>query len=90
MKNAIRQQAFPGYDTNDYIAESIAFLQENEPPEGFFVGFSGGKDSIVSLELCRMAGVKHHAYYSCTRIDPPEVVQFIRTAYHPCNGSTPK
>lgn len=81
MKNTIRQYSLPGYDTTDYIAESIAFLRENEPPEGFFVGFSGGKDSIVSLELCRIAGVKHEAFYSCTRIDPPEVVRFIRVHY---------
>lgn len=90
MKNAIRQFSLPGYDTTDYIAESIAFLRDNEPPEGFFVGFSGGKDSIVSLELCRMAGVKHQAYYSCTRIDPPEVVRFIRTAYPSVQWLYPK
>lgn len=81
MKNTIRQLSLPGYDTGDYIAESIAFLRENEPPEGFYVGFSGGKDSIVSLELCRIAGVKHQAFYSCTRIDPPEVVRFIKKNY---------
>lgn len=62
-------------------AESIAFLQKYEPDEGYFVGFSGGKDSIVSLELCRMAGVKHTAYYSCTGIDAPEVVKFIKQHY---------
>ena len=45
MKNTIRQYSLPGYDTTDYITESIAFLRDNEPPEGFFVGFSGGKDS---------------------------------------------
>lgn len=81
MKNTIRQYSLPGYDTTDYITESIAFLRDNEPPEGFFVGFSGGKDSIVTLELCRMAGIKHQAFYSCTRIDPPEVVRFIRMHY---------
>lgn len=81
MKNTIRQYSLPGYELRDYTTEAIAFLRENEPPEGFFVGFSGGKDSIVSLELCRIAGVKHQAFYSCTRIDPPEVVRFIRMHY---------
>jgi phosphoadenosine phosphosulfate reductase len=28
-----------------------------------------------------MAGVKHQAYYSCTRIDPPEMYRFIRQHY---------
>ena len=37
MKNTIRQLSLPGYDAGDYIAESIAFLRENEPPEGFLL-----------------------------------------------------
>lgn len=68
MKNTIRQYSLPGYELRDYTTEAIAFLRENEPPEGFFVGFSGGKDSIVSLELCRIAGVKHQAFYVIRRV----------------------
>ena len=90
MKNAIRQFSLPGYDTTDYIAESIAFLRDNEPPEGFFLGFSGGKDSIVLLKLCRMAGIKHQAFYSYTGIDPPEVVQFIKREYPSVSWLYPK
>jgi phosphoadenosine phosphosulfate reductase len=63
------------------IPEAIAYLREHEPPGGYFVGFSGGKDSIVTLEVVRMSGVQHQAYYSCTGIDPPEVVKFIRKNY---------
>ena len=81
MKNSIRKWGLPGYELGDYIRESIDFLREHEPPEGYFVGFSGGKDSIVSLELCHMAGVKHQAFYSCTRIDPPEMYRFIQDNY---------
>lgn len=81
MKGDKRQLAFPGFELGDYVKESIAFLQKYEPSEGFFVGFSGGKDSITSLELCRMAGVKHEAFYNCTRLDPPEVTQFIKKEY---------
>jgi phosphoadenosine phosphosulfate reductase len=62
--------------------EAIAFLRQHEPPEGYFLAFSGGKDSIVCKELCRLAEVKFESYYSCTRIDPPEVVKFIRE-HHP-------
>lgn len=69
------------YDTDKMVAESIAYLREHEPPEGYYVGFSGGKDSICTVEICKMAGVKFTAYYSCTRIDPPEVVKFIREHY---------
>lgn len=77
-----RQASLPGFDLQDLVAESIAFIRQHEPPEGYFVGFSGGKDSITLLELCKMAGVKYEACYSCTRIDPPEVVRFIRQ-HHP-------
>jgi 3''-phosphoadenosine 5''-phosphosulfate sulfotransferase (PAPS reductase)/FAD synthetase and related enzymes len=69
------------FPLEEMMRESIAFLREHEPPEGYFVGFSGGKDSIVTLELCRLAGVKHQAFYSVTGIDPPEVVKFIRRSY---------
>lgn len=81
MRTTIRQASLPGYELSDYIREAVDFLREHEPPEGYFVGFSGGKDSIVSLELCRMAGVRHEAFYSATGIDAPEVVRFIRQHY---------
>lgn len=76
-----RQQPSLIISTQEAVEEAIAFLCEHEPPEGYFVGFSGGKDSICTLELCRMAGVRHEAWYSCTTIDPPEVVRFIRQHY---------
>ncbi|MBD5585820.1 MAG: phosphoadenosine phosphosulfate reductase family protein [Clostridia bacterium] len=81
MKNAVRQFGLPGYELGDYMKESIDFLRQHEPAEGYFVGFSGGKDSIVTLELCRIAGVKCFPYYSCTRIDPPEMYKFIKANY---------
>lgn len=48
---------------------------------GFYLAFSGGKDSQVVYELCKMAGVKFRAYYNVTTIDYPEVVRFIREYY---------
>jgi len=60
---------------------AIEFIREHEPQEGYFVGFSGGKDSIVTLDLVQRAGVKHQAYYSATGIGPPEVVKFINRHY---------
>ncbi len=90
MKNAKRQASLYGYDLGDYVRESIEFLRAHEPEEGYFVGFSGGKDSIVTLELCRLADVKHQAFYSCTKIDPPEVVRFIRREYPAVTWLFPK
>ncbi|NQT91460.1 MAG: phosphoadenosine phosphosulfate reductase family protein [Lentisphaerae bacterium] len=54
-------------------------LREYEPPEGYYLAFSGGKDSIVILDLAKRAGVKFDAHYNCTTVDPPEVMDFIRT-----------
>jgi phosphoadenosine phosphosulfate reductase len=62
--------------------EAIDFLRKHEPPEGFFLGFSGGKDSTVLKHLAELSGVKFKAYYSATGIDPPEVVHFIKR-HHP-------
>jgi phosphoadenosine phosphosulfate reductase len=63
------------------IDEAVRFIKAHEPPEGYFVAFSGGKDSIVTLELTRMAEVRHQVYYTCSSIEPPEVVKFIRELY---------
>jgi phosphoadenosine phosphosulfate reductase len=71
-------------------AEAIAFLQRHEPEEGYFLGFSGGKDSIVTHELCRMAHIRFQAVYSCTGIDAPELVRFIREHYSDVEFCYPK
>lgn len=50
-----------------------------------YVCFSGGKDSIVLAELCKMAqeqyGVEYSLNYNVTGIDPPELVYFMRQHY---------
>lgn len=65
----------------DYVQRSIGRLKAFEPPEGYFVAFSGGKDSQCVYHLCEMAGVKFDAHYSITSVDPPELVRFIREKY---------
>ena len=64
--------------------ESIEFLRQHEPPEGYFGGFSGGKDSIVLKHLAGQAGVKVHWYYTLMP-DPPELIRFIRTHHRDVN-----
>ena len=65
----------------DKVEVSIRRLQAFEPPEGYYVAFSGGKDSQCVYHLCQMAGVKFDAHYARTSVDPPELVNFIRDFY---------
>ena len=69
------------FGTVDKVKVAIARLKLNEPPEGYYVAFSGGKDSCVILDLCKRAGVKYDAHYNLTTVDPPELVYFIRGNY---------
>ena len=65
----------------DYVQRSIDRLKGFEPEEGYFVAFSGGKDSQCIYHLCVLAGVKFDAHYSVTSVDPPELVRFIKDKY---------
>lgn len=65
-------------------------LREYEPPEGYYLAFSGGKDSIVIYDLAIKAGVKCDAHYSQGGIDPPELVRFIREYYPDVTCDRPK
>ena len=65
----------------------MALLRKAEPlalrysPEGYYLAFSGGKDSQALYHVAVMAGVKFQAYMSATSVDPPEVLRFVRTQY---------
>lgn len=67
--------------TSTKLDQAIARLKMFEPPEGYYVAFSGGKDSQCIYHLCQQAGVKFDAHYRCTSVDPPELVRFIRERY---------
>lgn len=62
----------------DKVEVAIERFRSFEPPEGYFLAFSGGKDSSVILELAKMSGVKFDAHYTLTSVDPPELVRFIK------------
>jgi phosphoadenosine phosphosulfate reductase len=64
------------------IDKAIERIKFHEPPEGYYLAFSGGKDSIVIKRLADIAGVKYDAHFNLTTIDPPELVHFIKK-YHP-------
>lgn len=50
-------------------AEKLALRYDHQ--NGFFLAFSGGKDSIVLHAIAELAGVKFKAHMSLTSIDPP-------------------
>lgn len=60
-------------------AENLALHMQ--PERGFWLAFSGGKDSQCIYHLAKMEGVKFEAHYSLTTLDPPELVRFIRSQY---------
>ncbi len=67
---------------------SIAVLQRAEklaklydPENGFYLGFSGGKDSQALYHVAKMAGVQFKAYMAMTSVDPPAVVRFVKKNY---------
>lgn len=64
------------------VRDSIERLKAFEPKEGYYLAFSGGKDSCVIKALADMAGVKYDAHYRVTSVDHPELVRFIKQ-HHP-------
>ena len=60
-----------------------------EPEEGYYLAFSGGKDSQCIYHLCKMAGVKFDAHYRVTSVDPPELVNFIKHKYPDVSREVP-
>ena len=61
------------------VQRAVELLKAHEPPEGYYLGYSGGKDSDAIKKLAQLSGVKFEAWYNQTTIDPPEVVRHVKT-----------
>lgn len=80
-------QAALAVPLEEKITKAIAMIKNYEPmalqlsDDGYYVAFSGGKDSIVMERLFEMAVVKYKSWYNNVTIDPPELVRFIKKHY---------
>ena len=52
-----------------------------DPEDGFYLAFSGGKDSQALYHIAKMAGVRFKAHMNLTSVDPPEVIRFVKREY---------
>lgn len=75
---SIHQLDIYGKDKVQTAIERFKTFEPMAGEDGYFLAFSGGKDSSVIKALADMAGVKYEAHYTLTSVDPPELVRFIK------------
>lgn len=61
------------------INRAIDMLKAFEPEEGYFLCYSGGKDSDAIRILAKLADVKHEIHHNLTTVDAPETIQYIKS-----------
>lgn len=60
-------------------AEKLSLMYDDV--DGFFLAFSGGKDSQALYHITELSGVKYKSNFSPTTVDPPQLIRFIRKNY---------
>lgn len=75
----IQEQTPPGMAVK--VQAALDRLRAFEPPDGYLLAFSGGKDSQCIYHLAKEAVVKFAAHFHMTSVDPPEVISFVQTHY---------
>lgn len=60
-------------------AEKLALSYDAE--QGYYLAFSGGKDSQALYHMAQLAGVKFQGHMNLTSVDPPEVIRFVKQNY---------
>lgn len=61
-----------------------------DPQDGYFLAFSGGKDSQALYHMAQLAGVRFQAHMNLTSVDPPEVIRFVHQQYPDVQLTKPK
>lgn len=81
---------------SEKIEIAIARIKEYEPialsicENGFYVAFSGGKDSVVLKRLFELSSTKCEYWYNNTTIDPPELIYFIKKNHPEVKWNNPQ
>lgn len=70
--------------------QAIDFLRSMDLEDPMCLGFSGGKDSVVILDLAERSGIKYIASYANTTVDPPGTISFIKKNYSQVRILQPK
>lgn len=65
----------------DLLRKAERLAMAYDPDDGYFLAFSGGKDSQCLYHVARLAEVKFRAHMNLTSVDPPEVIRFVRREY---------
>lgn len=65
--------------TNEKEQKAIERLKLFEPEDGYYLAYSGGKDSDCIKILAQLAGVKFEAHHNLTTVDAPETVQYVKS-----------
>lgn len=70
------------------MLHSVELLQKGEKialnydaEQGYFLAFSGGKDSQALYHIAQLAGVRFQGHMNLTSVDPPEVIRFVKKNY---------
>lgn len=80
----------PSMGLDDIVQRAVDLLREQSPCNGYYLAFSGGKDSCVCKKLLELSGVSFDAWYNQTTIDPPELIRFIREHHGDVKWNRPK
>lgn len=90
MTNELAEKVKTSIDRIQGFANIAEKHHDDNGNGGYYLAFSGGKDSIVVKRLMDMAGAKYESFYRVTSVDPPELVRFIKEKYPDVKFSYPR
>jgi phosphoadenosine phosphosulfate reductase len=63
------------------IAIERIIMHRDRYKEKTYLAFGGGKDSVVTYDLAKRAGIPIEPHFHFTTVDPPELTRFVRDKY---------